>query len=189
MLDVLNADFDAPRRPLPGSYWVLPGRLLAGEAPGAVDRAVAIRKLRRVLAAGVTLFVDLTEPGEYGVPSYAALLPLVAPDNAITHVAMPIRDQAVPTPAAMRAILDLLDSALAREQCVYVHCRGGIGRTGTVIGCFLVRHGLSGTAALDRLAHLRSPTPDRRRPSPATEAQRTMVLEWSSFDIAVDGAT
>ncbi|MBV9792028.1 MAG: dual specificity protein phosphatase family protein [Chloroflexi bacterium] len=182
MLDVLCADFDAPRRPLPGSYWVLPGRLLAGESPGAVDRAVALRKLRRVLAAGVTLFIDLTEPGEYAVPSYAALLPLVAPDAAITHVAMPIRDQDVPTPAEMRAILDLLDNALAREQCVYVHCRGGVGRTGTVIGCYLVRHGLAGPAALDRLAHLRLPTPDRQRPSPATEAQRALVLGWSRLD-------
>ena len=187
MLDVLHADFNAPRRPMPGSYWVLPGHLLAGESPGAVDRAVATRKLRRLLAAGVTLFVDLTEPGEYGVPSYAPLLPQVAPDNAITHVAVPVRDQDVPTPAAMRAILDTLDAALDRGHCVYVHCWGGIGRTGTVIGCYLVRHGLAGTAALDRLAQLRLPTPDRQRPSPATEAQRAMVLEWSSLDIAVDG--
>lgn len=184
MIDLLRADFDAPRRPMPGAYWVLPGRLLAGESPGAVDRTVAARKLRRLLAAKVTLFVDLTEPGEYGVPSYAALLPLVAPDKPITHVAMPIPDQDVPTPAGMRAILNMLDAALARDQCVYVHCRGGIGRTGTVIGCYLVRHGLAGPVALDRLAHLRLPTPDRQRPSPATEAQRAMVLEWSSLDIA-----
>lgn len=184
MIDSLGADLDALRRPMPGSYWVLPGRLLAGESPGAVDRAVATRKLRRLLAAGVTLFVDLTEPGEDGVPSYATLLPLVAPDTAITHVAMPIRDQDVPTPDAMRATLHTIDAALAREQCVYVHCRGGIGRTGTVIGCYLVRHGLAGTVALDRLAHLRLPTPDRQRPSPATEAQRAMVLEWSRFDSA-----
>ncbi|HEY0605716.1 MAG TPA: dual specificity protein phosphatase family protein [Herpetosiphonaceae bacterium] len=184
MMDLPRTDLDAPRRPMPGSYWVLPGRLLAGESPGAVDRAVATRKLRRVLAARVTLFIDLTEPGEYGVPSYATLLPLVAPDAAITHVAMPIRDQDVPTPAAMRATLNLLDAALAREQCVYVHCRGGIGRTGTVIGCYLVRHGLAGPAALNRLAQLRLPTPDRLRPAPATEAQRTMVLQWSRLDAA-----
>lgn len=38
----------------------------------------------------------------------------------------------------------LAKPALAAGQTVYVHCYGGIGRTGTVVGCWLVRHGLSG---------------------------------------------
>ena len=31
---------------------------------------------------------------------------------------------------------------------VYVHCRAGIGRTGTVIGCYLAEQGLDGPAAV-----------------------------------------
>ena len=38
----------------------------------------------------------------------------------------------------MREILDCLDDALRSGRKVYVHCRAGIGRTGTVVGCLLV---------------------------------------------------
>ena len=50
--------------PLPNTYWVEPGRLLAGEYPGSPSRADTLERLHRLLAAGVTYFVDLTEPGE-----------------------------------------------------------------------------------------------------------------------------
>ena len=45
-----------------------------------------------------------------------------------------------------------VDDALGEGRTVYVHCWGGIGRTGTVVGCWLVRHGLTGRGALDQIA-------------------------------------
>ena len=36
----------------------------------------------------------------------------------------------------MVAILDSLDTAIADEHTIYLHCWGGIGRTGTVVGCW-----------------------------------------------------
>jgi protein-tyrosine phosphatase len=71
------------------------------------------------------------------------------------------------------------DSAREQGLGVYLHCWGGIGRTGTVVGCWLVRHGASGSAALDRIAELHGATPDGARRSPETEAQREAVLGWS----------
>ena len=61
------------RRPIPDSYWVRPGRLLAGQYAGARLPALALRKLRRLLDAGVTSFVDLTEAGEAWLPPYEPL--------------------------------------------------------------------------------------------------------------------
>jgi protein-tyrosine phosphatase len=61
---------------------------------------------------------------------------------------------------------------------VYVHCWGGFGRTGTVVGCHLVRHGRSGAAALARLNELRRETPYAAHPSPEREAQRALVRSW-----------
>jgi protein-tyrosine phosphatase len=68
---------------------------------------------------------------------------------------------------------------LEQGETAYVHCYGGIGRTGTVIGCYLVRHGMSGKEALAEIAHLRQVTPVDWVTSPETRAQRQMVWNWS----------
>jgi len=171
-------------KPTPDSYWVgdapPAGRLLAGEYPGAKDPAAAQRKLERFLDAGVTTFIDLTEEGEYDLRPYAATAGRLAAarGQTLTHLRWPIHDLTAPTEPQMVRILDAIDDALAAGGTVYVHCYGGIGRTGTVIGCWLVRHGLSGEAALDQIAARRAGTPDGRRKSPETSAQRALVLNW-----------
>ena len=171
--------------PTPDAYWVTAislatGRLLAGEYPGAKDPAAATRKLGRTLDAGVTTFLDLTEEAEYGLRPYAAEVVALGAARGIdvAHHRHPIPDLGTPTAADMSRILDAIDAALARGQTVYVHCFGGIGRTGTVVGCWLVRHGLRGAAALEQIAAWRAATPDGPRLSPETAAQRALVLNW-----------
>ena len=153
------------------TYWVRPGRLLAGEYPGARESADAAAKVRGLIAAGVTAFVDLTEDGE--LLPYAHLLPPM-----VEHRRMPIRDVNVPTVPEMVRILDRLDEQLAAGHVVYVHCWGGVGRTGTVIGCFLARHGLSGVEALEEVRRLRRPSRKAWRDAPETREQRAMVRDW-----------
>lgn len=172
------------RRPLPESYWVRPGLLLAGEYAGARMPALARRKLRRLLDAEVSSFVDLTQAGEAWLPPYEPLLAEEAAvrGRAVRYLRAPIRDMGVPAPEALRATLDYIDAELAAEQRVYLHCWGGIGRTGTVVGCHLVRHGLTGAEALALITRLRRQTPDARRPSPETEAQQALVLEWAETE-------
>jgi hypothetical protein len=172
-VDELVAALPGAPHPIPGSYWVMP-QLLAGEYPGAVDDQVAASKLSALDRRGIDLFVDLSEEGEYGLRPYAGLL-----DESSSYLRMPIRDVDVPTGEEMLAILDTIDKGRASGRIVYVHCFGGIGRTGTVVGCYLVRHGMSGEAALARIAELRRATPDRSRVSPETDEQRSMVLGWA----------
>ena len=58
-----------------------------------------------------------------------------------------------------------------------MHCWGGVGRTGTVVGCWLVRHGLDGGDA-DR-AHRRAARDiPGGRPSPETPGQAALVRGW-----------
>jgi protein-tyrosine phosphatase len=78
----------------------------------------------------------------------------------------------------MRRILDELDAALAGGETVYLHCWGGIGRTGTVVGCHLARHGMSGAAALREVMRLRRNALCGEMPSPETPEQRQLVMEW-----------
>lgn len=167
--------------PHANSYLVAPG-FVAGEYPGASAPDAARERVGQHLAAGLTFFLDLTEAGE--LRPYENYLPQTAPQHglAVVHRRMPIRDAGLPrTPAAMVAILDTLDGALADGHNVYLHCWGGIGRTGTVVGCWLVRHGMSGPAALATIAaHWRGVAKRDRHPrSPETDAQHAYVRAWS----------
>jgi hypothetical protein len=160
--------------PIPDSYWVIPGRLLAGEYPGHKDDAQPRLKLRRFQEAGITLFFDLTEAGEHGLSPYAPLLPQVfdAAGSRVKHQRYPIPDLGTPDVAQMAAIQEGLRDYLACGESVYVHCYGGIGRTGTVIGCYLVNGGMNGDEALAQIAQWRQGTPEGWKRSPETEAQR-----------------
>jgi hypothetical protein len=145
------------------------------------DNYMSRQKLRHLLQAGVTFFLDLTQAGEYGLQPYTPLLveEAAAMGCAVKHQRMPIRDRGTPTQEEMVHILDTIDAVLAQGETAYVHCYGGIGRTGTVIGCYLVRHGMSGEEALAEIAHLRQVTPIDWVTSPETRAQRQMVWDWS----------
>jgi hypothetical protein len=164
-------------------YWVLPGRLLAGPYPGAPTERAAQESLDAFLDAGVTCFIDLTEEGE-GPPlhPYAPLLHRRAAERGVgvTHVRLPIRDLDVPTASQMRAILAAIRLALDDDEVVYVHCWGGVGRTGTVIGCHLVETGIAAAEVPARLAQLRARTARAHRPSPETSAQERFVGAWTA---------
>jgi hypothetical protein len=132
--------------PFNRSYWAVPGRLLAGYYPGDLDPALAERKLTALVRCGVELVINLMEADEVnwlGKPfaDYRPTLEGLARSagRAVRCERMPIRDADVPTVAQMRAILDTVERANAEGQIVYVHCLGGIGRTGTVVGCYLAR--------------------------------------------------
>jgi protein-tyrosine phosphatase len=152
---------DHPPGPFHNAYWVRPGQLMGGPHPHTRER------VSQLLDAGITFFVDLTEPHE--LEPYALYLP---PD--VRYQCLSIRDMETPTTDHMIRILDTVDAAISGGQTVYVHCWAGLGRTGTVIGCYLARHGTTGQAALDEIARLRG----GRTNSPQTNDQCYMVQTW-----------
>ena len=168
-------------RPIEMCYWVVPGRLLAGEYPRNPDTPSSVEKLRRLTDAGVTAFIDLTEDHERLKP-YAYLL------EGPSHERFGIRDEHVPaTDELTKQALDAIDRHLEAGRTVYVHCWGGVGRTGTIIGCWLSRHYGSGQAALDRLRELWRENPKRHtRPrSPENDEQERYVLGWGEKEVPI----
>ena len=163
----------------PNSYWVGPGAFAAGEYPGSVNAEDARDKLAHLLRCGIDLFIDLTERDELK-PYDAVLFQQAAEgDPRAGYLRMSICDMSVPTPAEMTAILNAIDAAMEAGRTVYLHCWGGIGRTGTVVGCYLVRHGLDGAAALKRVAELFAVMPKAiYHQSPQTHAQCAFVRDW-----------
>lgn len=164
-------------------YWLPDCRVLAGDYPYSPNPAAGLAKLRRLLDAGVTTFVDLTQPRELEPYEHALREEAQARGIQVEHVRLPIRDMDVPSRARMGEILDAIDAACAAGGTVYVHCWGGVGRTGTVVGCYLARRGLAGDAALARVGELFGSMPSEKRErfpggSPQTRAQRDFVRGW-----------
>ncbi|MGH8267892.1 MAG: ADP-ribosylglycohydrolase family protein [Steroidobacteraceae bacterium] len=164
-----------PKVPLPNSYWVLPERLLAGEYPGGASPEATRARLQRLLDAGVGFFLDLTQPGE--LEPYHAELPV-----SVEYLRKPIPDHALPDKREhMAEILECLWRALRARRAVYLHCRAGIGRTGTVAGCLLVERGLSGEEALTELNLVwqQSERSAQWPRVPETPAQVDYVRSWT----------
>jgi protein-tyrosine phosphatase len=171
--------------PIEGSYWVSES-LAAGRTPGSRSRRRLQARLQRLLDAGVGFFMDLTEHREKALRPYDLALrqEAQAAGRVVQYVRAPIPDFEAPTVEQMCQILDRLDAALSEGQVVYLHCYAGEGRTGTVVGCYLVRHGRSGQGALDEIARLRRGLDSGDRPSPITDGQRRMVRRWAAYDSA-----
>lgn len=160
-------------QPIEQCYWVVPGKFLAGEYPRDRNRDSSISKINSLILAGVSVFIDLTEEDE-GLLPYSDLI-----GNA-SHERFPIPDLSIPKlPEITLALLDTIDHHIRQERVVYLHCWGGVGRTGTMVGCWLSRHGYRGKDALERLRTLwRKCAKSRYRRSPETRKQEKYILEW-----------
>ncbi|KAF8646477.1 hypothetical protein AX16_007199 [Volvariella volvacea WC 439] len=132
-------------RPIPNSYWATP-LLLACEYPWT-PKNPSKPKLDNLLKAGVRTFIDLTECGE--LSPYANILSERAAlfsidEDEIEYHRFPIRDRSLPESVDyMFKVFEVLHDNERRGRISAVHCRGGIGRTGMVIGCWLVECGIA----------------------------------------------
>jgi hypothetical protein len=172
---------EALPRPNPNTYWVVPRQFLAGEYPGDKDRVKARKKINQFLAAGVRHFVDLTECGEL-VP-YDSILSEEARNASITatYQRFPIRDNSVPSDSEHLAeILFAIDRRIREGGAVYLHCWGGVGRTGLVVACWLQEHGRTPDDALAELSAKWSTVEKiyRKPESPETPTQVDWVRIW-----------
>ena len=163
---------------LPDSFWVLSKRVLAGEHPAGSDRGLTRSRLAALLERGIRTFIDLTKPDEREPYDELLIEEASARDLRVAYHRVEIRDHDVPTLERMTTILGLIDEALERDAPVYVHCWAGIGRTGTVVGCWLTARGRSADQALQEIARLRRRTVYYDVRSPETDDQVAFVRAW-----------
>jgi ADP-ribosylglycohydrolase len=156
------------------AWWVEPGAVLAGEYPGRRTEKVDL-----LVDAGVRTFVDLTVEGELDPYEGAVAAASSARGLDLRHERHPVPDLGVVGAEGYRAILDAI--AAGRERgIVYLHCWGGVGRTGTVVGCLLREQGVAAADVVVRLAELRAGTRKSDRGCPETAAQRAVVESWGT---------
>ena len=136
--------------PIERSYWVEPGRLLAGAFPGHSDSERATAQIGAFLAAGIRTFVNLMFEDEVGHDGelFVPYAPIVEREAARLGLEaqchrLPIVDVSVPSLGRMDEIQATLKESFARNAPVYVHCWGGRGRTGQVVGVHLIERALA----------------------------------------------
>jgi protein-tyrosine phosphatase len=122
--------------------------------------------------AGVVLLVLLVEDGElrrWGDPGIGD----IAKAAGVELVRFPIPDgHAARSVAEMDEIQGLIEDARSRGE-VALACMGGVGRTGMVAACALVRGGQPATEAIERVRRLRHPS------AVETAAQEEFVREYA----------
>jgi predicted protein tyrosine phosphatase len=171
-------------RPIPESYWVEPGRLLAGEYPGQFDVEMTRKRIDALIQAGFNSFIDLTKPNEIVAYIHILMDESKLYEVDIKHERFAIGGFGLPTPELMKSILDKIDAELQAGRKIYLHCWGGIGRTGTTVGCYLVRRGKTGDEALRQLAEWWQTVPKSRihQRSPETREQAEFIRNWVNHE-------
>lgn len=166
--------------PIIESYWVEENRLLAGEYPGSYDPQNTYRRLDAFLDAGINIFLDLTQSHE--LAPYESVLKERAQRWGVqaSYQRFAIRDHGIPSAETMAMILNSMDQVIHDKGCIYVHCWGGVGRTGVVVACYLIRHGFTNEESLARVNHLYKTRPNNPffPHSPENREQVEFVLNW-----------
>jgi len=166
------------------------GRIMGGQYPGTLDLETQQSMIRRLLACGITHFVNLQQEDEVasGKPfrDYMPLAKPIADDlgREVWFRRFAIPDYGIPSTALMADCLDHIDAVLQSKGKPYVHCWGGNGRTGTVIGCWLVRHGRTPDEAIQELEQGRLGR-GFTQSAPENERQRQFIINWPGIDPAL----
>lgn len=172
--------------PFERSYWVIPGKFMAGKYPASREKNKTLVKLDNLLSVGIRTIIDMTEEEEaniYNDPLFQYhdyLLGLAGQKNfKINRKRIPIPAYNVPTMEEAKQIIDLIDEGVKNSSPVYLHCRGGMGRTGMMVGCYLLSKGMANKENIfPMIDYLKRTTDVHDLNSPAVKAQIEFIKNW-----------
>ncbi len=135
--------------------WLIEHQLAGVAYPKSEEALVALKAL------GVRALLSLSEQ-----PVPAHLLRR----RELEAIHLPLSAMTAPRIEEIDKALDIIKAFLARGLPVAVHCHLGIGRTGTILACYLVRQGATAEAAIRRVR--------AARPGSIDTAEQEQAVYW-----------
>ena len=86
-----------------------------------------------------------------------------------------MRDYGTPSLDRMIGLIEQLYSPLLDGNNLLIHCRGGIGRSGTLCCCLLIAHGFTPAQAIAHVSRQRGES------VPETDGQRQMIESYYRY--------
>ena len=153
--------------------------LFGGEYPIDKELARSKRKLKQILNFGITDFIDLTEEDE--LHPYQPYLP-----EGVNYYRYPIKDCSAPNSLqeVIRLCRKIAEIERNQNRKLYMHCWGGIGRTGTIVACYkLFKKGVGdATMAIQKLREDFFDCPKAKyRRTPETKAQEEFIIQFATL--------
>ena len=110
--------------------WIIPGKVAGSSMPKREEQ------IRGFEEFGIKTVINMMDENEVKLSIYK--------NSPIIHHIFGIPNRTAPSIQMMDTIMSIMEDTVALGGSVLVHCGGGVGRAGTVLACYILKHGVSG---------------------------------------------
>jgi protein-tyrosine phosphatase len=113
--------------------WIVPSQFLASKCPSYPDSIASnpnspiVKYAKTLKNLGITTVIRLNKPT---YPSE------IIKQNGLHHYDMYFKDGSVPS---IDLVNQFIEVCMSERGAIGVHCKAGLGRTGTLIGCYVIK--------------------------------------------------
>lgn len=110
--------------------WIIPGKVAGSSMPKREEQIKGFEEF------GITTVINMMDENEVKLSIYK--------NSPISHHIFGIPNRTAPSIQMMDTIMNIMEDTVGLGGSVLIHCGGGVGRAGTVLACYILKHGITG---------------------------------------------